>query len=63
MRVYVRSEMQFEKILSVRGHVKNELTIPYADSITLYDIVFRQAGLKTAFSAKKHIYHARIFIV
>ena len=53
VHIYTRNEMQFEKNLSIRGHVKNEVTIPYADSITLFDLVFHAGGFEDSIFRKE----------
>lgn len=45
VRLYSIHEIEFEKSVSVNGHVKYPQTIPYADSLTLYDLVFKAGGL------------------
>ncbi|MGA9364069.1 MAG: SLBB domain-containing protein [Bacteroidota bacterium] len=45
VRLYSIHEIEFEKTVSVSGHVKYPQTIPYADSLTLYDLVFKAGGL------------------
>jgi protein involved in polysaccharide export with SLBB domain len=45
VRLYSIHELEFEKTLTISGHVKFPQTIPYADSITLRDLVFRAGGL------------------
>ncbi|MEK6571675.1 MAG: SLBB domain-containing protein, partial [Bacteroidota bacterium] len=45
VRLYSIHEIEFERTVSITGHVKSPQTIPYADSLTLYDLVFRAGGL------------------
>lgn len=45
VRVYSIHEIEFEKTISISGYVKTPMTIPYADSLTLYDMVFKAGGL------------------
>lgn len=45
VRLYSIHEIAFERTVSITGHVKFPVTIPYADSLTLYDLVFRAGGL------------------
>ena len=46
--VYVYSiyELVDKRIVSVLGYVKNPVSLPFADSLTLYDMVFRAGGLQ-----------------
>jgi polysaccharide export outer membrane protein len=45
VRLYSIHEIEFDRTVSITGHVKTPQTIPYADSLTLYDLVFRAGGL------------------
>jgi polysaccharide biosynthesis/export protein len=45
VRIYSIHEIEFARTVSISGHVKAPVTIPYADSLTLYDLVFRAGGL------------------
>jgi polysaccharide export outer membrane protein len=45
VRLYSIHEIEFDKTVTVSGHVKYPQTIPYADSLTLYDLIFRAGGL------------------
>jgi len=45
VRLYSIHEIEFDKTVSITGHVKSPQTIPYADSLTLYDLVFKAGGL------------------
>jgi polysaccharide export outer membrane protein len=45
VRLYSIHEIQFDRTVTVSGHVKFPQTIPYADSLTLYDLVFKAGGL------------------
>ena len=46
--VYIYSiyELVDKRIVSVFGYVKNPVSLPFADSLTLYDMVFRAGGLQ-----------------
>jgi polysaccharide export outer membrane protein len=45
VRLYSIHEIQFDRTVTISGHVKFPQTIPYADSLTLYDLVFKAGGL------------------
>ena len=45
IRVYSTHEIEFDQSVSITGHVKNPVTLPFADSLTLYDLVFKAGGL------------------
>lgn len=45
IRIYSIHEIEFPRTVSISGHVKFPATIPYADSLTLYDLVFKAGGL------------------
>jgi protein involved in polysaccharide export with SLBB domain len=45
VRLYSIHEIAFDRTVSITGHVKFPGTVPYADSLTLYDLVFRAGGL------------------
>jgi len=62
VRLYSIHEIEFDKSVSITGHVKNPQTIPYADSLTLYDLVFRAGGLLDP-EFQKHTYLQRADLV
>jgi polysaccharide export outer membrane protein len=46
IRVYSKWEMVPHRTVSIRGHVLFPATYPYADSLTLFDLVFKAGGLQ-----------------
>ncbi|MGA9405722.1 MAG: SLBB domain-containing protein [Bacteroidota bacterium] len=44
--VYSIWDISSHRTVSIRGHVHNPGTYPYADSLTLYDFIFRAGGLE-----------------
>jgi protein involved in polysaccharide export with SLBB domain len=46
VKIYSMYELVDKKFVSISGYVKNPTSIPYADSLTLYDMVFRAGGLQ-----------------
>ncbi len=46
VKVYSVYELIDKKTVSVTGYVKNPVSLPFADSLTLYDMVFRAGGLQ-----------------
>ena len=62
IRVYSIKEIEFEKTLSISGHIKYPQTIPFHDSISLYDLVFRAGGLlDSEFRKRTFLKRADIF--
>jgi len=60
--VYSLLEVEYPKSLKISGHVKFPQTIPYHDSITLYDLIFRAGGLlDTEFQKKTFLERADIY--
>jgi protein involved in polysaccharide export with SLBB domain len=62
IRLYSIHELEFEKTVTISGHVKFPNTIPYADSLTLYDLVFKAGGLLDP-EFQKHTYLERADLV
>ncbi len=54
--VYSIWDMSSHRTVSIRGHVHNPGTYPYADSLTLYDFIFRAGGLEDS------IYRAETYL-
>lgn len=46
VKIYSIYELVDRKDVSISGYVKQNVTLPYADSLTLYDMVFRAGGLQ-----------------
>lgn len=46
VKIYSIYELVDRKNVSISGYVKQNITLPYADSLTLYDMVFRAGGLQ-----------------
>lgn len=46
VKVYSVFDLVDKRTVSVTGYVKKPVTLPYADSLTLYDMVFRAGGLQ-----------------
>ena len=46
VKIYSIYELVEKKIVSISGYVKNPVSLPFADSLTLYDMVFRAGGLQ-----------------
>lgn len=49
VKIYSIYELVDKKFVSITGYVKQQVTLPYADSLTLYDMVFRAGGLQDPF--------------
>jgi len=49
IKIYSIYDLVDQKNVSISGYVKNPITLPYADSLTLYDLVFRAGGLQDPF--------------
>ncbi len=62
LRLYSIHELEFDKSVSISGHVKNPQTIPFSDSLTLYDLVFKAGGLLDP-EFRKHTYLERADLV
>lgn len=46
VKIYSIYDLIEKREVSVLGYVKNPVSLPYADSLTLYDMVFRAGGLQ-----------------
>jgi protein involved in polysaccharide export with SLBB domain len=46
VKIYSVYELVEKRTVSISGYVKNPVSLPYADSLTLYDMVFRAGGLQ-----------------
>ncbi len=49
VKIYSIYELVDRKNVSISGYVKQSVTLPYADSLTLFDMVFRAGGLQDPF--------------
>lgn len=49
IKIYSIYELVDRKYVSISGYVKTPVTVQYADSLTLYDMVFRAGGLQDPF--------------
>jgi len=49
VKIYSIYELVDRKNVSISGYVKQAVTLPFADSLTLYDMVFRAGGLQDPF--------------
>lgn len=49
VKIYSIYELVDRKNVSISGYVKQNVTLPYADSLTLFDMVFRAGGLQDPF--------------
>lgn len=49
VKIYSIYELVDRKDVSISGYVKQSVTLPYADSLTLFDMVFRAGGLQDPF--------------
>ncbi|HRQ54285.1 MAG TPA: SLBB domain-containing protein [Ignavibacteriaceae bacterium] len=49
VKTYSIYELVDRKNVSISGYVKQNVTLPYADSLTLFDMVFRAGGLQDPF--------------
>ena len=49
VKIYSIYELVDKKNVSISGYVKHSVTLPYADSLTLFDMVFRAGGLQEPF--------------
>lgn len=49
VKVYSLYELIDRKVVSISGYVKHNITLPFADSLTLFDMVFRAGGLQDPF--------------
>lgn len=56
IKIYSVYDLVDKKYVFVEGYVKNAVKLPYADSLTLYDLVFRAGGLQDPlFRAKAYL--------
>lgn len=46
VKIYSIYELVEKRTVSISGYVKNPVSFPFADSLTLYDMVFRAGGLQ-----------------
>ena len=46
VKIYSIYELVEKKTVSISGYVKKPVSLPFADSLTLYDVVFRAGGLQ-----------------
>ncbi|MBK7379714.1 MAG: SLBB domain-containing protein [Ignavibacteriales bacterium] len=46
LRVYSIYDLESPRNVSINGYVKTPITIPYADSLTIFDMIFRAGGLQ-----------------
>ncbi|MBU1421780.1 MAG: SLBB domain-containing protein, partial [Bacteroidetes bacterium] len=46
VKIYSIYDLVDRKSVSISGYVKSPVTLPYADSLTLFDMVFRAGGLQ-----------------
>jgi polysaccharide export outer membrane protein len=46
VKIYSVYELVDKQSVSISGYVKNPFSLPYADNLTLYDMVFRAGGLQ-----------------
>ncbi len=46
VKIFSIYDLVDKKSVSISGYVKSPVTLPYADSLTLYDMVFRAGGLQ-----------------
>lgn len=49
IKIYSIYDLVDKQNVSISGYVKIPVTLPYADSLTLYDLVFRAGGLQDPF--------------
>lgn len=49
VHIYSIYDLVDRKNVSISGYVKRNITIPYADSLTLFDMVFKAGGLQDPF--------------
>ncbi|NLT51607.1 MAG: hypothetical protein GXX85_11895 [Ignavibacteria bacterium] len=53
IKIYSIYEIEERMYVSIEGYVKNPFTIQYADSLTLYDMIYRAGGLLDPMHARK----------
>jgi len=53
VRIYSINEMLVGKTISIRGFVKLPGIYPYADNLTLYDVIFKYVGLQDTLHLKQ----------
>lgn len=46
VKIYSIYDLVDKKYVSISGYVKHNIILPYADSLTLYDMIFRAGGLQ-----------------
>ena len=46
IKIYSIWDISDHRKVSISGHVRNPGTYPYADSLTLFDLIFRAGGLQ-----------------
>jgi polysaccharide biosynthesis/export protein len=56
VKIYSKWEIAPHRIVSIRGHILHPGDYPYADSLTLFDLIFRAGGLQDS------IYRAETFL-
>src|SRR3989338_198792 len=61
VRIYSIYDITPRRTVTISGHVKNPGTYPYADSLTLYDLVFPAGGLQDSlFWARTYVKRAEL---
>jgi len=64
IKIYSTYDLVDKKYVYIEGYVKNALKLPYADSLSLYDLVFRAGGLQDPlFRAKAYLQRGDIIRV
>ncbi len=59
VRVYSKYDLFDRRFVTISGHVKNPGRVPYADSLSLYDMVFMAGGLQDSmFRARTYLQRA-----
>ncbi len=62
IRIYSNNEINVRRFVSIRGHIKFPGVRPYADSLTLYDLIFQAGGLNdSVYRAETFLERADIF--
>ena len=56
VRVYSRLEISPQRTVTISGHVRHPGTFPFADSLTLYDLIFKAGGMEDS------IYRAETYL-
>lgn len=49
VKIYSIHEIEKRRFVSIGGFVKEPISVPYADSLTLYDMIFKAGGLQDPF--------------